>query len=192
MRQTIKDLIREDENIFNVPNLLSFARLVFLPFIAYFLSRDTQSGDLYALLFMILSGLTDFFDGRIARHFHQKSNLGRLMDPVIDKVSVAAVMIVLAAHKDLPYWYVAIVIGRDLLLLFAGLFVISKQKLVVESKWLGKWTALTLAFVVLTFTLEVPVVRWVLFYITLVLIPATLIDYYWTHRTKIHKKFQSN
>ncbi len=192
MKETIVKLIKEDENIVTVPNLLSFARLVFLPFIVYFLSKDTRSGDLYALLFMVLSGLTDFFDGRIARHFHQKSNLGRLIDPLIDKISVATVVIVLAMHKDLPYWYVGVVIGRDLLLLLAGLFVISKQKLVVESNWLGKWTALVLVFVILTFTLDVPVIKWVLFYFTLILIPATLVDYFWTHRTLFHKKFQLN
>lgn len=182
MKFALFHIIKEDKNRFSVANFITLARLLFLPFIIYFLSQDTTVGDYYALFFMFVAGVTDYLDGRVARYFNRKSDLGRILDPVIDKVSVGIIMLILVAHKDLPLWYVLIVISRDLLLLFASLFVISRIRLVVESDELGKYTATCLALVIITFTIGVPVLRWILLGVSLFLIPATLVSYYLTHQ----------
>lgn len=187
MKLALCHIIKEDKNRFSVANFITLSRVLFLPFIIYFLQQNTRSDDYYALFFMFLAGLTDFLDGRVARYLNQKSDLGRILDPVIDKISIGIVMLVLAAHKNLPLWYALIVVGRDVTLLFASLFVISKIRLVVESDMLGKYTATCLALVIITFTIDVPLAKWILLGISLLLIPATLISYYKTQQKAIKK-----
>ena len=178
MKKTgIYQIIREDEHKYALPNFFTLLRLVCLPFIIYYLRLRTRSGDVLALLFMIVAAFTDFLDGHFARKLHKTSNVGRMMDPLIDKISVDATMLVLAAHKGLPYWYVFLVIGRDLFLLIGGAFVVSKKRLVVESNRLGKWTSALFAVVIIAYTLNVPYLKQAFMYSTLVFIPATVIQY---------------
>ncbi len=152
-RPGLIQLIRNDRHNFGLPNLLTVSRLLFLPFIILFLSWRSPRGDVLAILFMFLCGLTDFFDGYLARHMDQRSHLGRMLDPLIDKISVGSAMLALAAYKELPYWYVLLVIGRDLIILISSLYAISKKQIIFESNTLGKWTLAS--FLVVIFFLEV-------------------------------------
>ena len=146
-------LIREDDNKYGLPNLFTLLRLVFLPFIIYFLYKGTRSGDIYALLFMFLASITDYLDGHFARKLNKISQVGRMMDPFIDKLAVGTTMFVLAHVKGMPYWYVSIVIARDLFLLVLGLLAISRKKFVAESNKLGKWTSTIFALVIIALAL---------------------------------------
>ncbi|MBN1558973.1 CDP-alcohol phosphatidyltransferase family protein [candidate division KSB1 bacterium] len=182
---SICHLIREDENKYALPNVLTVLRLLFLPFIIYSLYRNTRTGDFCALLFMLLACATDYLDGHFARKLNKKSQLGRMLDPLIDKVSVGTTMLVLAHIKGLPYWYVAIVIVRDLTLLTLALLAISRKRFIAESNELGKWTSSIFALVIITFTLNVPYVKHALMYLSALLVPATLIGYLYKYRLHI-------
>jgi CDP-diacylglycerol--glycerol-3-phosphate 3-phosphatidyltransferase len=173
----IYHLFREDENKYALPNALTVLRLVFLPFIIYFLYKTTRTSDIIALGLMVLAGVTDYFDGYFARKLGKTSDVGRMLDPLIDKISVGLTMIVLAQVKGLPYWYVGIVIARDLFLLFTGTMVISRHRLVVESNQLGKWTSTLFALVIITFTLNVPVIKQIFMYSSAILVPVTVVGY---------------
>ncbi len=173
----IYQIIREDEHKFALPNFFTLLRLLFLPFIIHFLRQDERLFDFYALVFMLLACLTDFLDGHYARKLQKTSDVGRMMDPLIDKIGVDLTMLTLAAHKGLPYWYVYIVIFRDLFLLFSGALVISKHRLVIESNRLGKWTSTLFAAVIIAYTINIPYFQQILMYITLFFIPATIAKY---------------
>lgn len=173
----IVQVVRADPNKFALPNLFTLMRLLFLPFILHFLWKGTRAGDILALLFMLLASLTDFLDGYFARKLRKTSDVGRMLDPLIDKLSVDATMLVLAAQKGLPYWYVIIVIGRDLFLLLGGTFVISKKRFVVESNKIGKWTATLFALVIVLYTINIPYLKQALMYVSLIGVPITLIGY---------------
>ncbi|MDZ7315219.1 MAG: CDP-diacylglycerol--glycerol-3-phosphate 3-phosphatidyltransferase [candidate division KSB1 bacterium] len=173
----IIQVIKEDTNKFALPNLFTVLRLVFLPFILFFLWQGTRQGDMLALIFMLAACCTDFLDGYLARRLNKKSDLGRMLDPLIDKISVDAAMLVLTAQKGLPFWYVTVVICRDLFLLLGGTVVISKKRLVIESNMLGKTTATVFALVIITYTLNLPYIKQALMYISLVLVPMTVIGY---------------
>jgi CDP-diacylglycerol--glycerol-3-phosphate 3-phosphatidyltransferase len=189
MKKTgLAQIIREDKNKFALPNFFTILRLVFLPFILYFLHMGSRTGDFLALLFMALACLTDFLDGYYARKLKKLSDVGRMLDPLIDKASVGATMLLLAAQKGLPYWYVFIVIGRDLFLLLGGTFVISKKRLVVESNMLGKWTSTLFALVIITYTLNIPYLKQGLMYVSLFLVPITLVGYVHKYRQDLSKK----
>ena len=171
-----------------MPNLFTLLRLFFLPFIIPYLRLDTRAGDVYALIFMMLAAMIDYLDGHYARKLQKTSDVGRMMDPLIDKMSVDLTMLVLAAHRGLPYWYVFIVLGRDLFLLFGGAVVVSKTRFVVESNKLGKWTSTLFALVVITYTLNIPYLKQALMFITVLLIPATVAKYYKKYKNSVRKK----
>lgn len=186
-------LYREDKNKYALPNLFTIMRLIFLPFIIYFLYRGTRTGDLLALIFMSFACLTDYLDGHYARKLNKVSNVGRMLDPLIDKISVGTTMMVLAHLKGLPYWYVFVVIGRDLFLLITAILVISKKSHITESNKIGKWTSTLFAVVVITFTLNVPVMKYVFMYLTLILIPVTIFGYVQRYNREVkHKGAQPN
>ncbi len=91
----MKDLFK---GCWTIPNLLSFLRIVIVPVFAYFFMQG-QYG--LAVLMLVLSGLSDFFDGKIARRFNQISALGKILDPVADKLTqiTLAVLLFLSFNK---------------------------------------------------------------------------------------------
>lgn len=91
----MKDLFK---GCWTIPNLLSFLRIVIVPVFAYFFMQG-QYG--WAVFMLVLSGLSDFFDGKIARRFNQISALGKILDPVADKLTqiILAVLLFLSFNK---------------------------------------------------------------------------------------------
>ncbi len=104
--------------VFTVPNILSFARLLLVP---VFLVLLMQGRDAAALTVLVISSLTDFLDGYIARRFNQMSRLGQLLDPAADRLYIFAAIIGLASRELVPWWLVAVIVGRDLLLVALGI-----------------------------------------------------------------------
>ncbi|AMB58731.1 CDP-alcohol phosphatidyltransferase family protein [Microterricola viridarii] len=105
------------DRVFTVPNVLSFARLLLVP---VFLVLLIQGKDAAALVVLVISSVTDFLDGYIARRFNQQSRLGQLLDPAADRLYIFAAIIGLAWRDLVPWWIVAVVVGRDVLLLVLG------------------------------------------------------------------------
>ncbi len=188
MKSSIRELLAEDKNVFGLPNILTLSRLGFLPFVLYFLWMGTTTGDRLALLFMLLASFTDFLDGFFARKLNMTSQLGRLLDPLIDKLSVASVMLLLAMKKGLPAWFVAIVIGRDFFILLGSMLVIKRKRTIMESNMPGKFTATFLALVIILYTLQVPIAKEIALWISIFLIPFSLIIYFFNHMETIIRK----
>jgi cardiolipin synthase len=103
--------------VITVPNLLSFLRLGLVP---VFLGLIVSGADAWALLVLAVSSLTDFLDGWIARRFNQVTRLGQLLDPAADRLYIFAALIGLAWRDLVPWWIVAVVVGRDVFLLGLG------------------------------------------------------------------------
>jgi cardiolipin synthase len=104
--------------VLTVPNLLSFARLLLVP---VFLWLILIGQDGWALLVLIFSSISDFFDGLIARTFNQQSRLGQLLDPAADRLFIFAALIGLMVRGIIPWWLVAIIVGRDVMLAVLGI-----------------------------------------------------------------------
>ena len=107
-----------------VPNALTIARLVA---IAPFVLLAMQGRDRAALILFVVAGLTDTLDGTIARRFGQTSKIGRLLDPLADKLFTGAAYVVLSAFRpgltSIPIWVMAAVLLRDVLILSGSLIV---------------------------------------------------------------------
>jgi len=98
----------------NPANLATLARLALAPFIALAMSHDRS---LQALVLFCIAGFTDIIDGGLARRFGWSTTAGAYLDPIADKVLLSTVFICLALWNALPWWFVAVVFGRDVLIL---------------------------------------------------------------------------
>jgi cardiolipin synthase (CMP-forming) len=108
---------RWDERIFTVPNALSLIRLFMVPVVVVLLLGEA---DILAAAVFLGAAITDFLDGKLARRAGP-TRVGRLLDPLADRIMLSSVAIVLAVRGLLPVWAVAILVGRDLLALVGGL-----------------------------------------------------------------------
>ena len=134
------------DRVFTVPNALSLLRLFMVPIVVALL---LGGADGLAAAIFVLAALTDFLDGRIARRAGP-TRLGRILDPVADRLMLSSVAVVLALRGLLPTWAVAILVGRDLLALL-GSFVVGSR---IRVNWVGKVATAVLmvavAFVVIS------------------------------------------
>jgi cardiolipin synthase len=101
--------------VLTIPNILSVVRLVLLPVFGYLMLVSRDYGPAVAIL--MFSGASDWADGKIARLVaNQSSRLGELLDPLVDRIYMVTVPVVLAMAHVVPWWLVAVLLGRDLLL----------------------------------------------------------------------------
>jgi cardiolipin synthase len=103
------------DRLLTVPNVLSLLRLAGVPLFLWLLLGPRY--DLLAVLVLALSGLTDWLDGKLARLLNQSSRLGALLDPAVDRLYTLSTLLAFAVREILPWWVVAALIGRDLVLL---------------------------------------------------------------------------
>ncbi len=101
------------DRVLTLPNVLSVLRLVGVPI---FLWAILAEHDVIALVTLMLSGLSDYLDGKIARRFGLESRLGQLLDPFADRLYIATTLLGLALRDIIPWWLVILLVGRELLL----------------------------------------------------------------------------
>jgi cardiolipin synthase len=121
----------------NLPNFLTLIRIVLIPFFLVLLASQLYFD---ALLVFILGGVTDAFDGFIARRMNQKTSLGAILDPVADKLLLMSSFIMLGMMGGIPLWLVVLVVSRDTVILF-GYVAISfllDERLEVQPTIAGK------------------------------------------------------
>lgn len=178
MKIGLFEILKADKNAWALPNFLTLARLAFLPIIIYFINQQTVQGDWWALLFIFCSGISDYFDGYFARKLNKTSELGKMLDPLIDKVLIGVLMLFLAAYKELPYWYVGMVIFRDILILIASLYLIKHLRNIAQANMLGKWTLTSYVFVIMFYMVSFGPFNIIVMWISVVLIPVSFINYF--------------
>ena len=109
-------LDREDlpDRIWTLPNALSVLRLLGVPVFLWLLLGPEEDG--WALVILMVSGFTDWLDGKLARWLNQSSRLGALLDPAADRLYIVATLVALAIRDVIPVWVVALLVGRELVL----------------------------------------------------------------------------
>jgi CDP-diacylglycerol--glycerol-3-phosphate 3-phosphatidyltransferase len=138
--------------VWTLPNLLSFFRIGIIPVLVYLLSfTDRASAVLAAALFVIAS-ITDYFDGYFARRNRSVSDLGKILDPLADKLMVLSVLIMLAAmdrpgEPSVPAWLVVVIIARESAVTVIRGIALS-EGIVMHAETLGKYKFILQAFAV--------------------------------------------
>ncbi|MDG4858195.1 CDP-alcohol phosphatidyltransferase family protein [Streptomyces sp. T-3] len=112
----------QTDRVLTIPNILSMARLVGVPLFLWLILRPVFEGpeansDGWALLVLMLSGISDYLDGKLARRWNQISNLGRLLDPAADRLYILSTLVGLTWREILPLWLTGLLVARELLLL---------------------------------------------------------------------------
>jgi len=121
----------------NVPNALTVLRILLVPVVVVALLDETPNGDAIAAGVFALAALTDTLDGYIARQRGAVTTFGKLMDPIADKLLVAASLIALVSLDRLAAWIAMVIIAREFAV--TGLrLVAAEQGMVIQASWLGK------------------------------------------------------
>jgi cardiolipin synthase (CMP-forming) len=122
--------------ILTVPNLLSFTRILLIPaFVALIVHEGTE---LPGMLLFAGVAATDWVDGYVARRTNQVSELGKILDPVADRLAVAAGLIALVVRGALPLWAGLAILLRDGAVLLVGAALLGGRKVRVDVRFLGK------------------------------------------------------
>jgi CDP-diacylglycerol--glycerol-3-phosphate 3-phosphatidyltransferase len=124
-------------SLHTVPNWLTFGRILSLPLIIILASFPGRGFGIAAAVVFSLAAITDFLDGYIARKTGQVSEFGKLIDPIADKIIVAAAFIMLVHLGRAPAWIVALIISREFAI--SGLRAYAGTKgIIIEARFMGK------------------------------------------------------
>lgn len=104
------------DRVFTIPNILSMLRLLGVPVFMWLILGPEADG--WAVILLILAGISDYLDGKIARKFNQISRLGQLLDPAADRLYTLAILLALLIRGIIPWWLVVILVLRDIVMLF--------------------------------------------------------------------------
>lgn len=158
----IKDWKKE---VFTIPNLLSLFRLVLIPVYVYIYLNATQQEHYWiAGGILAVSCLTDLVDGKIARHFNMISNLGKVLDPLADKMTQLALILCLSIQRKSLRLMLALFLVKEFFQLFAMIFSLNRGQALDGALTIGK-ICTTVLFVCLTILVLIPdlsdtVVNW--------------------------------
>jgi cardiolipin synthase len=137
--------------VWTIPNAISLLRITLIPvFVVLIIDPDTTT-----LGLLVFGGVvaTDWVDGLIARRTGQVTELGKVLDPVADRLAIASGIIALAVRGVFPWWAALLILARDVVVLLVGLIVLSRKRVRIDVRWIGK---------VATFSLmvAVPSIAW--------------------------------
>ena len=121
----------------------------------YFLYTPVHFHREIAVLIILVAVTTDALDGYIARKLNQVSELGKIIDPLADKIGVGIIIVMLMIYNDIPLWFGCLVLVRDGIIFLAGIYLKQKTGIVLPSLLAGKvavsFVALTLVFAMLQY-----------------------------------------
>ncbi|WP_047985725.1 CDP-alcohol phosphatidyltransferase family protein [Ornithinibacillus californiensis] len=138
--------------IFTIPNILSYIRLLLIPVFVYIYITANSTNDYYiAAIIILISGLTDMFDGLIARKFNQITELGKAVDPIADKLTQAAIVGCLVFRYEYMWILVVLLVVKELFMGINGLILLNRGRKLDGAMWFGK--ASTAVFYAATFIL---------------------------------------
>ena len=169
----------------NLPNKITVLRVILIPFFIVFMMLNASWAKWSALAVFVMASLTDFVDGHLARKLNMVTDFGKFMDPLADKMLVAAAMILLTEDGIIPAWIVIVIIGREFIV--SGFRMLAAEKgLVIAAGWWGKIkTAETMVMLVVVLLFQAAgfaggsyyVVEQILIYLSLILTIVSMIDY---------------
>lgn len=133
MKRNIGRQIRAEA--FSIPNILSYFRLLLIPlFIVLYVQEDFTE----ALITLAASGLSDILDGRIARKYDMVTDLGKVLDPVADKLTQCAMMLCVAMRYPAMWWLLGLHVVKETVMLIMGWYVLKRTDTVNSAIWAGK------------------------------------------------------
>ncbi len=119
----------------HIPNILSGIRILLIPF---FIWQMAEGNTLVAASLLVVSGLTDLLDGFLARRYHWVSDLGKILDPMADKMTQGAVCIMLIINMPRYWYFFALLLFKEFVMLLLGAWLVRRGVHIKSSRWFGK------------------------------------------------------
>jgi CDP-diacylglycerol--glycerol-3-phosphate 3-phosphatidyltransferase len=149
------DQLHAQRNLWTISNMLSMSRIVLTIPIVYLLLQEGNTARWLALLVIAIAIVTDSLDGIFARRRNEITEEGKFLDPLADKIAVGIIVFVLALTGELAWWFVGIILGRDVLIILAGIYIKTRYGILFPSNAWGKWAVTVIAVTV--FIILIPV-----------------------------------
>ena len=124
----------------HIPNVLSCIRILLVGVFVYLFFNNYPNNIVWAVVVFLAAGLTDVIDGFLARRFNWITDLGKVLDPIADKLMQCTVLVCMLIKDLIPAWLVVPFVLKELLILSGGLFMIKKRDVVAVSNVFGKAT----------------------------------------------------
>lgn len=143
------------KEIYTYSNLLSLFRLLMaIPFWILIGYINIPGMRIIITTLAIIGAITDWLDGFLARRRNEVTEVGKIIDPLADKITIGAIIIRLFMVGEIPAYYFYLIVGRDLLIFIGGIFVSKKIGRVLPSNLLGKITVMVIGVVIILIILE--------------------------------------
>ncbi|GAB09433.1 putative phosphatidylglycerophosphate synthase [Gordonia araii NBRC 100433] len=126
----------ERDRVVTVPNALSVLRLILIPVFLYVLLVEKADGWAFAIL--MVSGFSDWLDGKLARLLDQSSSIGALLDPLADRIYIIAIPLAFGVREIIPWWLIGIIVARDVLLALQVPLLRSRGVVALPVLYIGK------------------------------------------------------
>jgi cardiolipin synthase len=171
-----------------IPNALTIARLALIPVFVVLMVRAGHDPSWPAGIVFGIAGITDQVDGFLARRWHVESRFGQIADPLADRLMIDAAVILLAYYDRLPWVGLAVIIGRDLLLL-AGSQLLAPRGIEIEVNTVGKAATWVLYAAIAFRIVTHPATQWplYLFWAGIVLAVVAAVFYIRTARRELRR-----
>jgi len=141
----------------NVPNTLSILRIITIPAIVYLIMYTNSSNFPVLVTVYVFSICLDFFDGYLARKLCQETELGKILDPIADKLMVFSLVLVLVARTDFPIWLGVVIVARDMVILTASAVIYRGKHVIASSLLVGKVTFAQLSLLMFIYIIDMSV-----------------------------------
>ena len=119
----------------NLPNQLTLLRILLSVIFVVLLSLDVTNAYAWSLLVFLVASFTDFLDGYLARKHNLVTDFGKLMDPLADKILVAAALVLLVEDSLLPAWFVIVILLREFLVTGVRMLALQSQAVIAADRW---------------------------------------------------------
>ena len=169
------------EDIFTIPNMICYLRILLIPVFCWlYITAEDSTDYLLATCVVLFSSFTDLFDGMIARKFNQVTELGKVLDPVADKLTHAAMAICLVTRYPLMWGLLALMAVKEGYMAVMGIKFLRRGKMLDGALWFGKVCTATLftGMVVLFFLYALtPLAANIIISVMMVMMVITLVLY---------------
>lgn len=146
--------------VWTLPNLLSLFRILIIPLLVYLLTFPDRISAVLAAVLFIFAALTDYFDGYLARRTQSVSDVGKILDPLADKLMVASALVMLAAldrpnEPSVPAWLVVVILARETAVTVIRGIALA-EGIVMQAEVLGKYKFILQAFAIVALMVHYP------------------------------------
>jgi len=146
----------DPKTVVTIPNIVTLIRLIILPFILVSLSRNQN---IQAFVLILVAGFTDVLDGFLAKILNQATTIGKILDPIVDKICVIAILVFLYLYRDFPFWGFYTIIVFEIAILIGGYILILRHKIIPSSNIFGKLAMLLISLGIYMYVVDIKIIN---------------------------------